>query len=146
MKNLQNLRKRKRKDCKDRKKIMKHIMDLSLQYESLIYGNMTISERIRHLIPEDAFIVDERKIPFLLDGMVIAHAKQMGYPEDKIYILREIKEVFLSDGTSFTAYDNGCLCNETSDEFIDRYQKMGIFPYWHDSDGQTKDRLKRIEQ
>lgn len=114
-------------------------MEQFLKYESLVYGHMDMNETIRQIIPEDAFIVDCRKIPSLCDGMVIEHAKQMGYAEDNIFILREIIEDFMADGTSFTKFNDGHLCQETHDEFLERYAKMGIYPYW------KKDRLKSKE-
>ena len=114
---------------------LKGFMEQFLQYESLVFGNMKTDEMIQQMIPKDAFIVDERKIPSsLLDNMLIEHAHQMGFPDDKIFIIREIQESFMTDGTSYFEYVQGSLCHETSDEFIDRYAKLGIYPYWMESE------------
>ena len=117
-------------------------MEQFLQYESLVFGNMKTDEMIQQMIPEDAFIVDERKIPSpLLDNMLIEHAHQMGFPDDKIFIIREIQESFMTDGTSYFEYVQGSLCDESSDAFIERYEKMGIYPYWS-----VKNKGKRMKK
>ena len=120
---------------------MKCFMEQFLKYESLVFGNMDMNETIRQMIPDDAFIVDERKIPLLLDGLVIEHAKQMGYAEDKIYIIREIKESFMTNGKPYLEYEHGSLCDESADAFIERYEKMGIYPYWS-----VKNKGKRMKK
>ena len=93
--------------------------------------NIIVEDKAKNVldeIPDDSFVIDYRKIPKSLfafpDKYVIEYAHSLGYTDDKIILLYECYAV---RNPNDVYYHQGTLCDETVDEFIQRYKDLGIY-------------------
>ena len=119
-----------------------------LQYQSKVVpnGNNDSSNIVLENIPDDYYIIDERKMPDGLFSYLGAfhymreHARMLGFSDDKILIVHEIKNAYGSNGKFFGTMEViGSLCDKTYCEFIKPYKEMGIPRFSYDKPNTCND-------
>ena len=93
------------------------IKNKKMAFESCIHSmqNQSLEDDFMAMIPEDAFVIDERKIPSspFSSMYVQEYAKSLGYPDDKIYLIHECYylkhqgRVYHRNGSMFDGNANG---------------------------------------
>ena len=103
------------------------IKDKKMAFESCIHPNtsQSLDDDIMAMIPEDAFVIDERKIPCspFSSMYVQEYAHSLGYADDKIYL---IHECYYLQNQDRVYHKKGSMFNGNSKEFERKYRNMGI--------------------
>ena len=118
----------------------RYIKAKMFQYQNMIISNNKDDSPndILDNIPDDFYIIDERKMP---DGLfdylgalhyMMEHARLLGYSDDKIIHVHEKKNSYNIHGKLVGTMEiRGSLCDKTYCEFVKPYKEMGIpkYPY-----------------
>lgn len=119
-----------------------------LQYQNKVIPNNKDDspDDILANIPDDYYIIDERKMP---DGLfdylgafhyMEEHARMMGFSDDKIILVHEKKNSYNSNGKCVGTMEiHGSLCDKTYCEFVKPYKEMGIPKYSYERENECGD-------
>lgn len=103
------------------------IKNKKMAFESCIHSmqNQSLEDDFMAMIPEDAFVIDERKIPSspFSSMYVQEYAKSLGYPDDKIYL---IHECYYLKHQGRVYHRNGSMFDGNAKDFNKKYKDLGI--------------------